>query len=103
MNGIKRISFLIPRCTRETLYLSMVRPILDYGSVVLDNMKLYLKQRLESIQRRAAVICTDAFARTPTINLLKELGWSSLDDRRKYLRLSIFNKMVNKKAPSYLC
>ncbi len=46
VNGIKRISFLIPRCTRETLYLSMMRPILDYGSVVLGNMKLYGVEQL---------------------------------------------------------
>ncbi len=70
---------------------------------IYDNCSLYLKQRLESIQRQAAIVCTCCFKNTGYQKLLNELGWSSLEDRRKYFRLNNCYKMVNNKVPEYLC
>ena len=89
---------------RETLYKSLVLPILEYGWLIFDNCTLYLKQRLESIHRRGAVICTCAFRNTSTERLLGELGWNTLDQRRKLARLSLFYKMNHKPcAENNLC
>ena len=60
LSGIRRIRFLITRKARETLYKTLVLPILEYGGVIFDNCTLYLKQRLESLQRQAAIVCTCA-------------------------------------------
>ncbi len=48
------------------------------------------------------IVCTCSFRNTSYNKLLDELGWASLEDRRKYFRLSTFAKMVNKKVPEYL-
>ena len=56
LGGIRRIRFLITRKARVTLYNALVLPVLEYGGVIFDNCTLYLKQRMESIQRRAAII-----------------------------------------------
>ena len=80
----------------------MIRPILEYGSVLFDNCSLYMKQRLENLQKRAATACTGAFVRTSYDSLMFELGWDTLDKRRKYLRLSLYNKIKIGLAPQYL-
>ncbi len=53
-----------------------------------------LKLRLERLHRHAAVIVTGAFKNTSFARLLGELGWDSLEDRRKLARLSLYKKMV---------
>ncbi len=96
LNGIRRIRFLITRKARVSLYNALVLPILEYGGVIFDNCTLYLKQRMESIQRRGAIICIGAFRNTLYEKLLGELGWNSLDQRRKLSRPSLFYKMTHK-------
>ncbi len=96
LSGIRRIRFLVTRKARVTLYNALVLPILEYGGVIFDNCTLYLKQRLESLHRRAAVVCTCAFRNTSYERLLEELGWNTLDQRRKLARLSLFYKMCHK-------
>ena len=51
---------------------------------------------MESIQRRGAIIYTCAFRNTSYEKLLGELGWNSLDQRRKLSRLNLFYKMTHK-------
>ena len=102
LNGIRRIRFLITREARVLLYKALILPVLEYGNILYDNCTLYLKQRLESVQRQAAIVCTCSFRNTSYTRLLDELGWASLEDRRKYFRLTTLAKMVNKKVPEYL-
>ena len=52
----------------------------------------------EILQRNAALICTGAFRITSHEILLKELGWSKLENRRTLHRLTLFYK---KKSLSY--
>ena len=71
LNVISRYKTKLPRLALETLYLSMVRPVLEYGNVIYDSMSLSLGQSLEKIQRRAAIICTGAYRHTETQTLLQ--------------------------------
>ena len=64
------------------VYKTMIRPVLEYGSVLYDNCSTNDSLKLESCQRTAALICTGAMKRTETILLLEHLGWDSLHDRR---------------------
>ncbi len=93
LNGIRRIRMLVTRAIRETLYKALVLPIVEYGSVLIDNCSAFLKQRMERLHRNAAVIVTGAFKNTGYARLLNELGWDTLDDRRKLSRLCLFKKM----------
>ncbi len=69
-------------------------PLVEYGCVLFDNCSAALKLRLERLHRHAAVIVTGAFKNTSFVRLLNELGWDSLDDRRKLARLGLYKKMV---------
>ena len=94
LNGIRRLRNVIGRTVKETLYKSLVLPLVEYGSVLFDNCSAALKLRLERLHRHAAVIVTGAFRNTSFVRLLSELGWDSLDERSKLARLSLYKKMV---------
>ncbi len=97
LSNIRKIRLIITRKARETLYKSLVLPLLEYGGVLFDNCTMYLKQRLESFHRQAAIVCTCAFRNTSYNKLLDELGWQTLDERRKLSRFNIFYKMNHSK------
>ena len=80
----------------------MVRPVLDYCDVVYDNAPAYLKILLESLQRRAALICTGAYRHTETSLLLSDLKWRTLKERRLEHKLVLFFKIYHGIYPPYL-
>jgi hypothetical protein len=99
---LQRISRDVPRQCLETLYKSMILPIMEYGDIIYDgSADLHLK-RLENIQRRAAISCTGAYRHTSHERLLDELGWPPLSTRRKNHRLNIMFKIQNGLTPPYL-
>ena len=80
----------------------MVRPILEYGGLLLDGSPLYHTKLLDKIQREAALVCTGAYKHTKNDELLNELGWDSLESRRNIQKLSMMYKIQNDLAPDYL-
>ena len=52
--------------------------------------------RLEAVQRRAARFCTGDYNQKSSVtNMIKDLGWISLEERRKKARLTMFHKITN--------
>ena len=100
--SMKRIQHIVPRKCLEVIYTSMIRPTIDYGDVLYPHLSVTQSKRLESIQRQCALICTKAYARTPQVLLLKELGWEELALRRKLHCLDLMFKIKNKFTPIYL-
>jgi hypothetical protein len=80
----------------------MIRPILEYGDIIFDNMPFYLSQQLENVQRRAELICTGAYRHTEHAVLLRELGWQSLTNRRYQRRLTSFYSLLNGPTPNHI-
>ena len=80
----------------------MIRPMLEYGSAIVDNCSTNDKVKLEHVQRAAALICTGAMRRTETKLLLDFLGWEDLSSRRQIIKIVSFYKIVNNLAPAYL-
>ena len=100
---LRKIKFCLNRKSINQLYLSFLRPILEYASVVWDSCSQYDKDSLEKIQHEAARIVT-GLTRSCSLNLLyKEIGWVSLDDRRKYQKLIMAFKIKHGITPEYLC
>ena len=99
-------------CTREVktaTYTTMVRPVLDYASTVWDPHQQGDIKTLEQVQRRAArYVYNDYTTRTPgcVTDMVEDLGWESLQDRRYIARLSLLYKMqhglVDVDTSSYL-
>ena len=59
VNIMRKFKFILDRRTLENIYLTFIRPLLEYGDVVWDCKTVYLTNKLESVQAEAArvVIC----------------------------------------------
>lgn len=92
----------LSRTAKSKYYISFIRPLLEYGGVVFDNCTAHESNSLELVQRRAAILCTGAFKRSPTHLLLSDVGWDSLSNRRKNAKVILMYKIVNGLTPPYL-
>ena len=94
---IKRNFRGCPQLVKETVYLSLVRPLLEYASCVWDPSGEGLKHELEMVQRRAARFVLDDYARNSSVtDMLSRIGWNTLESRRKINRLSILFKLYHR-------
>ena len=102
LNMMRRVKYLLDRYTLERVYLSFIRPLLEYADSVWDNIPAYISDTLENIQLEAARIATGGTKLTSRILLYRETGWVSLQDRRNMHKLIQFYKMYHKLTPEYL-
>ena len=103
INIMKGLKFTLDRLTLETIYISFIRPILEYGSPIWDGCTAVDEAKLENIQLNAARIVTGAMHGTSNAKLYEELGWHTLAKRRDLSKLTLMYKLVNKLAPENLC
>ena len=89
---LNKYKYILPRSALITIYLSLIRPILEYGDVIYDSAPLSTVQPLENLQRQAALACSGAYRHTKHQNLLNELGWEPLTTRRLHHKLIVFFK-----------
>ena len=80
----------------------MIRPVLEYGDILFDNLPKSLSNQIEKIQRRAAIACTRSYKHTSYKSLLHELNWEPLTDRRRMHRLITYYKITHRMVPQYL-
>ena len=83
---------------KAATYNMMVRPTVEYAATVWDPHKEKDKTLLEAVQRRAARYVNNNYSeREPgtVTNMLRNLGWNSLEERRKNSRLSMLYKIEN--------
>ena len=99
---MKRLKYSVDRKTLEVLYISFVRPVLEYANVIWDNCDKNDKQLLENTQLNAARVVTGAIRGTSHKEIYKETGWQLLSDRRECQQLLLFHKMVHGLTPQYL-
>ena len=78
---IKRNLHLCPERVKAQAYTSLMRPILEYGSVAWDPYRMYKKSWLEQIQRRAARFGTKTYSRREgcVTQSLNHLNWPLLE------------------------
>ena len=84
-------------CTTDVkvcTYKMLVRPILEYASVVWDPRTHTHKHRLEMVQRRATRFCSGDFKKYSSVTeMLNNLDWETLEQRRKNDRLTMLYKV----------
>ena len=103
--GISLLKYLSKYVSRRVLDLSYklyVRPHLDDGDVICHNQRDDLMKLIEEVQYKAALIVCGCWQGTSRERLYEELGWESLSERRWSRRMTIFYKIINGMAPSYL-
>ena len=102
LNIMRMLKYDIDRNSLIRFFTSYIRPILEYGNVVWDNLNKQEADLLESIRLDAARIITGLRRGTSHAILYKELGWVPLSDRRKNHKLIHFYKILNNDTPSYI-
>ena len=81
---------------KQQAYHSLVRPILEYGSSVWNPYTDTLTNKIEAVQRRAARFVLQRYRRTSSVgNMIGELDWQSLEERRRVASLMMFFKVHN--------
>ena len=83
INIMRRLKFKLDRKSLEIIYMSFIRPLLEYASVVWDNCAEYESEELEKIQNEAARIVTGATKLVSLEALYIDTGWESLETRRE--------------------
>jgi hypothetical protein len=92
VNILRKFKFIPDRKTLEKIYLTFIRPILEYADVVWDNKTLFLIKKLENVQIDAARIVTGGTRLVSINSLYKETGWETLQARRENHQKNIFIK-----------
>ena len=79
---------------KERLYLSLVRPHLEYSCTVWSPSTEDLKHRVEMVQKHAARFIKYDYHQTYSVTaMLKELKWDTLESRRTLFHLKFGHKM----------
>ena len=99
------IQYVINRCNERmnllradkktllTLYRTLIRSVVDYGSIAYDNASKTTKKLLDQIQSKALRICCGAMMMTPIAAMQVDCGETSLELRRKELQLQYAAKL----------
>ena len=97
------ISKHVPRNILHQLYVVYIRPYFDYCDSLYDGLITKTDVlRLEPLQNRTARLITGTMLRTPTTKITDELGWTTLENRRKMHKLLIYHKLHTGNTPSYI-
>ena len=89
---MRRLKFILDRKSLEIIYLSFIRPILEYGDTIWENCTQYEKQELDKIQSEAACIVTGTTILVSLHSLYQDIGWESLQYRRLKHKLNLSSK-----------
>ena len=102
VNIMRKLKFKLDRKSLETIYITFIRPLLEYGDVIWDNCTQYEKEELDKIQNEAARIATGTTKLVSLHSLYNETCWESLECRRNNHKLTLFYKMMHNITPLYL-
>jgi hypothetical protein len=96
-------NIILKREILEKIYLSFIRPLLEYSCEVWDNCSQTDNDRLEKLQLEAARIAPGLTAFSSRDSVYKETGWEKISSRRERKKLCLMYNMYHGHAPSYLC
>ena len=97
---LQRNIYPCPRKIKVLCYLTLLRPIMEYASIIWDPHTHANINRLEMVQRRYARFVFHDYQRTSSVTeMLNKLGWPTLQERRAqakvYMMYSIKNSFVD--------
>ena len=99
---LRMLKYQVDRNVLINIYLSFIRPILEYGNVIWDNCTQNEANLLESVQVEAGRIITGLRVNSSRSKLYSELGWEPLYKRREKQKLILLYKIINGLTPNYM-
>lgn len=76
------------RTSLKTIYIGLIRSVLDYGSIIFGSAANISLKRLDNIQYQALRLSSGAIRTTPTSALQVEMGEMPLELRRTQLSIN---------------
>ena len=98
----KKLKYNLNRKTLSQLYITYIRPLLEYASDVWNGCNVADTEKLEKVQLEAARTVTGLTVLSSKESLYFETGWEPLIDRRQRSKLVTMYKIHNELAPKYL-
>ena len=93
---IRRNLKYAPLPAKELAYKSFVRPQLEYCCSIWDPHQATIKNKIEMVQRRAARFVTKRYNNRSSVgDMLYNLGWDTLQERRRQIKMCLMYKIVN--------
>ena len=96
---MRRLQSTLTRATLNQIYLSYVRPILEYSSIVWDGCSVMCSESLEKLQNEAVRFVKGLTRSVSLENLYEECGWQTLSSRWKNTKLCFMYKVSNSLVP----
>ena len=89
--------------SRKLLYNASVASRLNYCDVIWDMCNVNSSNKIQTIQNRCARRILDAAPGTSARPLIHELGWLTLNKKRKLHKCVLFYDLLQGKGPQLLC
>ena len=83
INILRTFKLILDRKTLETMYITFVKPLLEYADVIWDNMSMSLNKQIENVQLEDSRIVTEGTRLVSLNNLYMETSWGKLRSKRK--------------------
>ena len=99
---IGRIRSCLPQETAKMLVQAMILPVFDYGDVVWSSCSNTLLDRLQRLHNRAGKLILKCPFRTASVEVRKQLHWTSIRDRQNFHICNMTYKCFNNLVPPYL-
>ena len=99
---IKRLRDILLRDSLLTIYISFIRPHLDYGDVIYDKPNNdSFSDNIEQLQCKACLAITEVIQGTSRECLYNELGLESLSSRSWCRKLCAIYKLLSTQCPTF--
>ncbi len=95
IGAMRRLKPFVPLSTLKMLYNAIIQPYFDYCSPLWDNCGIGLKDKLQKFQNRAARVITGATYDIRSSDILENLNWKPLEERRNHLKSTFIYKILN--------
>ena len=102
LNLLRKLKYKVNRSTLSRMYITFIRPLLEYASNVWHGCSSADTDRIEKLQLEAARIVTGLTVLASKESLYFETGWEPLSTRRQNCQLLTVFKIHNNLAPNYL-
>ena len=99
---MRRIKTFVTQSVMQSIYNSLILPYFDYCNMVWENTAKYNLQKVQKMQNRAARILTGSSYDVPTTDLMRQLKWQTLEDRRDHKKALLMHKVKNGTAPDLI-